>query len=608
MARELGILSILGIAFRFVFTVLRTLVYLIIVFVFVAVVSATVQSPPQVPERAVLLVNPTQIVEESPDFGDFQSFANALGADIDMPTRVRDLVRTLRAAKDDARIKAVHLDLSNLTQVSYVHIDEIGAALRELSDAGKPVFGSSLFMTQTRYALLSYSDEIYLNYFDGIAMLGPLAGASYFAEGLDKLKVERFVYGSGPYKSAGESFVRNEMSAAEREQVSRVLQTRWQRDQARVLGNREISADALREYIESYPELVTEAKGDATSLAIDFGFVDDVGARSRIDARIEEAVGISAGEDRIGHQQYLASLGPDIKDQSKARIAVVYGMGPIQDGSSEFGTIGGDSLAKVIRHLGSSEQVSAIVLRVDSPGGSASASETIRRQLALAQEAGKPVVVSMAGVAASGGYWISATADEVWAHPGTITGSIGAVGIDASLKESFAAIGIHSDYVTTTSVGEALIGDGGISDLRQRMMGVFIDSIYQQFLELAAEGRQKSVEEVHEIAQGRVWVGSDAMDHGLVDRLGGLEDAIASAAELAQLDDYRVTYHQQEQGFKFSLSAVSALLAQDFPVVSKALGALSRALQSAPDTQATAFTWRQGQVYCAACEVAARAQ
>ncbi len=606
--REPGVLSILGIAFRFVFAALRTIVYLIIVFLFVAVVSATVQSPPTVPDAAVLIVDPSQIVEENPDFGEVSAFASAFGVDIDTPIPVRDLVRLLHAAKDDDRIKAVHLDLSNLTQMSYVHIDEVGAALSALSEAGKPVIGSSLLMTQTRYALLSYADEIYLNYFDGIDMLGPVAGASYFAEGLDKLQVERFVYQSGAYKSAGEHFVRNEMSAAEREQVSRLLEVRWQRDQQRVLSNREIDQSAFREYVESYPDLIAQAEGDAARLAIDYGFVEDTGDQQRVNARIEEISGIAPGQHRIGFRRYLASLGDEFVDYSGDQVAVVYGMGAIMDGEPQYGTIGGDSLAKVIRQVAEDEQVRAIVLRVDSPGGSPSASESIRRSLAAAQEAGKPVVVSMARVAASGGYWVSATADQIWAHPQTITGSIGAIGMQTSLNDSLAAIGIHSDYVTTTDVAEEIIGDGGISDLSRRMWGLYIDALYQDFLELAAAGREKSTDEVHELAQGRVWIGSDAKALGLIDAIGGLDEAVASAAELAELEDFSVTYHQQEQSISLSLSAVSAMLDSGYPVLAKLLNSLSELLSVSAPQQEPLQAWRQAQVYCAVCDIAATAR
>ncbi|MCY4041421.1 MAG: signal peptide peptidase SppA [Gammaproteobacteria bacterium] len=606
--KQPGVLSILGIAFRFVFTALRTTVYLIIVFLFVAVVSATFRSPPTVPDEAVLVVNPSQIVEENPEFGEIEALASAFGVDLDTPTRARDLVRLLEAAKDDDRIKAVHLDLSNLSQIAYVHIDEIGAALAALRDAGKPVIGSSLFMTQTRYALLSYADEIYLNYFDGVDMLGPVAGASYFAEGLDKLKVERFVYQSGPYKSAGESFVRNEMSEAEREQVSRLLEARWQRDQQRVLANREIDEKMFLEYVESYPELIADAEGDAARLAIYYGLVEDTGDHAQVNARIEEISGIAAGKHSINFKRYLASLGPELSSQSERQIAVVYGMGPIMDGQPQYGVIGGESLAKVIREVAASDNVRAIVLRVDSPGGSPAASETIRRALAAAQEAGKPVIVSMARVAASGGYWVSATADEIWAHPQTITGSIGAIGMQTSLNEAFASIGIHSDYVTTTQVAEDLVGDGGISDLTRRMWGLYIDALYEDFLELAAEGREKSAEEVHEIAQGRVWIGTDAKRLGLVDGLGGLDDAIASAARLAELEDFSVTYHQQEQSISLSLSAVSAILESGYPVLAKLLNSLSELLSVSAPQKEPQQAWRQAEVYCAVCDIAAAAR
>ena len=606
--KGLGVLSIIGTAFRFIFNVLRTIVYLIILVLFVSVVAAIAGSdaPPKVPDSAVLVVNPTAVVEEYPKFDDFEE-ALIEAFDISTPTRLRDLVRTLEAAKNDDRIKAVHLDLSNLTQMSYVHIDEIGAALRELSAAGKPVIGSTMYLGQFRYALLSYSDEIYLNYFDGLAMIGPIAGGTYMAEGLDNLKVERFVHASGPYKSAGDSLVRNEMSEADREQVLRLLEQRWASDQERVLANRDISAERLQDYIENLPDLLTSSEGDLTELALDYGFAEGTGWRISIDRRIEEATGIAAGKGRIHHSAYFKSLPPDFDFGEKQQVAVVYGMGPIYDGKAQFGAIGGDSLAEVIRKLSNREDVAAIVLRVDSPGGSASASEAIRAQLEVAQDSGKPVVVSMAGVAASGGYWISATADEIWAHPETITGSIGAVGTLLSLDGSFAEIGIHSDRVTTTQVAEDLVGTDGISELNRRTLTLFIDFIYGDFLDLVAEGRNSTREEVHEIAQGRVWVGADAKDLGLIDNLGGLNDAVASAASLAELEEYRVTYHQQKQDLNLSLTTISAMVANDRPVLSKLLGWVAGILGTKQSSGLADNAWRDVRVYCEACEIVAAA-
>lgn len=607
--KGLRIFSIIATAFRFLFNVLRTIVYIIILILFVSVVAAISGSegPPKVPDSAILVVNPTAVVEEYPKFDDFEEvLIDAL--DISTPTRLRDLIRTLEAAQQDDRIKAVHLDLSNLEQMSYVHIDEIGAALRNLSEAGKPVIGSTMYMSQFRYALLSYSDEIHLNYFDGLDLIGPIAEGVYIAEGLDKLKVERFVHGSGPYKSAGDSLVRNDMSEADREQILRLLDKRWASDQARILANRDLTAENLQDYIENFPALLTQSEGDFTELALDYGLAEGAGWRMAIDQRIEEATGIAAGKDRINHRAYLKSLPPEIDFEQKQQIAVVFGMGPIYDGKAQFGAIGGDSFADVIRRLNNQQNVAAIVLRVDSPGGSASASEAIRRQLAAAQENGKPVVVSMAGVAASGGYWISASADEIWAHPDTITGSVGAVGTALSLDESFAAIGIHSDRVTTTEVAEDLVGGKGISDLNRRILTLFIEGIYSDFLDLVASGRDKSREEVHEIAQGRVWTGADAKELGLVDNLGGLDDAVASAASLAELEDYSVTYHQQKQELNLSLSTISAMIAEERPMLSKLLGWFASILGAGQSNPFNDKAWREVRVYCEACQVVATAR
>ena len=603
--KKTGVFSLIGGAFRFLFTLLRTLVYLIILVLFIGIVAAISGDggAPSVPESAVLVVNPTAVVEEYPSFGDFE---NALiqAFDIETPTRVRDLVRALEAAQDDDRIKAVHLDLSNLTEMRSVHVDEIGKALEALSDAGKPVFGSSMFMTQFRYGLLSYGDEVYLNTFGSLDLIGPIAQRTYMSEGLDKLKIERFVYGSGPYKSAGESFVRNDMSDAEREQTTRLLEQRWQEAKERILRNRELDSKELNDYIENLPELWAAADGDAAAVAADSGLVDGTRSRLALEDRIEEATGITAGEDRISFKHYLRTVAPKF-DTAEKRIAVVYGMGPILDGKAQFGYIGGESLARTIRNLRNKDNVAAIVFRVDSPGGSASASEDIREQLELAQLDGKIVVASMGDVAASGGYWVSATADEIWAHPQTITGSIGAVGVNTSLDASFEALGIHDDQVTVTKVAEDLVAPPGIGELQRRLMTIFIRGIYQDFLELVSMGRTKTLEEVHEIAQGRVWSGVDAKDLGLVDHLGGLRDAVASAAKLAELDDYRVTYHQQKQEMNLSLSAISLMLASENSTLSSLLGWLGDLLGE-PSMRSEA-PWRSQQVYCTACESASTA-
>lgn len=605
--RPIGVFSIIGNAFRFMFNVLRTLVYLIILVLFIAVVAAVSgdSGPPSVPESAVLVVNPVEVVEEFPTFDEFeQALIDAF--DIATPTRLRDLIRTLESAKDDERIKAVHLDLSNLTQMRSVHVDEIGAALRALSEAGKPVFGSAMFMNQFRFGLLSYSDEVYLNDFGSVELIGPIAAGTYLAEGLDKLKVERLVYGSGPYKSAGEMLVRNEMSDAEREQTSRLLELRWDMAKERISNNRQIDRNKLEEYVDGLPALWVAAGGDAAAVALEYELVEGTASRQALESRIEEATGIVAGKGRINHTAYFKTLAPAFENERK-QIAVVYGLGPIMDGDAQFGTMGGDSLARKIRGLARDEDVAAIVLRVDSPGGSASASEAIREQLEVAQREGKPVVTSMGDVAASGGYWVSATSDEIWAYPETITGSIGAVGTRLSLDASFESIGIHSDYVTVTKTAEDLVSESGISELEKTLMESFISGLYQDFLELVAAGRDTSVDRVHEIAQGRVWSGLDAKDIGLIDQLGGLNDAINSAAELAGLaeQDYSVTYHQQSQDFNLSITAMSTLLASSHPGLSKFLGWLGDLFGT---QAAVSSSWRSRQVYCSACDIASTAE
>ncbi|MEM6457369.1 MAG: signal peptide peptidase SppA, partial [Acidobacteriota bacterium] len=412
----------------------------------------------------------------------------------------------------------------------------------------------------SRFHLATAADEIHLHP-EGLVLLeGYGQYRTYYKEGLDRFGIQYHVFRVGDYKSAVEPYVRNDMSEEAREANLDWLGDVWTNYLQDVAAARSLDPDAIARFIEEMPTRVRAEQGDIALAALENGLVDQLSHRDAVRDRLIELVGRAADGDgfrRIGHAAYVAQLDarPSEAGTSDGTVGVIVARGTILDGEQPPGTIGGDTVAKLVRQAREDDDIAAIVLRVDSGGGSAFASEVIRRELALARDAGKPVVVSMGSVAASGGYWIATSSDEIWASPSTITGSIGIFGLFPTIDQPLNRyLGMNVDGVGTTSFAGALRPDRPLEPKLGETIQLVIEDGYRDFLERVANAREMTIEEVDAVAGGRVWSGEDAQRVGLVDQLGDLDAAIASAGQLAALgDDPRVTWVAKELTFQEQL-------------------------------------------------------
>ncbi len=555
------VLAILASAWRAVTTarnITMNLIFLVIVFALVAAVLS--DGKPKVPKSAALVIAPKgQIVEQLA--GDPMDMAkDALTGNAKSETLGRDLVRTIRAAKDDKRVKALLLDLNGLSGARLAMLQDLKAAIEDFKESEKPVIATSDFYFKTQYYLASAADEIYLTEMGAVILEGYGRYRTYFRDGLERLEVDSNIIRVGEFKSAVEPFLRDSMSEEAKEANLEWMGDLWRSYLADVAVARGLTPEALTDGIENLNGHLDAVGGDLSQMALDAGLVDHVGGRDLLRQRMIELVGEDEDEhsfNRIGYADYLEVVGEDAKKGKSGKVAVIVAKGTILDGSHPPGTIGGDSTAALIRRARNDEDVKALVLRVDSGGGSAFASELIRQEFVLAREAGKKVVVSMAGVAASGGYWISTASDEIWANPNTITGSIGIFGMLPTYQKPLAKyLGMRVDGVGTTWIAGQGRPDRALDPRLKELATQAIHKGYRDFLSRVAEARDMTTEEVDKIARGRVWSGIDAYEMGLVDKLGGLEEAIASAAELAELgDDYSIEYVEKELDWKDKIVA-----------------------------------------------------
>jgi len=474
-------------------------------------------------------------------------------------TLLKDLVDALAAAKADERISSVYLDLDEMGGAGMTVLEDVAAALADFRSSGKKVVVAGDLFDMRRYYLAAQGDELLLHPQGMVLIEGFGRYRSYYKDAIDRLGVTWNVFRVGEYKSAVEPYLRNDMSPEAKEADLEWMGDLWRAYLAAVAKARKTTPEALTALVDQLPERLKASGGDPAKLALDAKLVDRLATRDEVRKRMIEL----AGEDsksksfrQVALGDYLEALGndrPGAKGKGDA-VAVVVAKGEIVDGTAGPGRVGGDSTAKLIRQARQDEKVKAIVLRVDSPGGSAFASEVIRRELELAREAKKPVVVSMGSVAASGGYWISTSSDEIWASPETITGSIGIFGMFPTIEKPLAKyLGVHVDGVGTTPWAGLRI-DRELPPRAGEAIQAMIDQGYEAFLERVGKARKMTRDQVDKIARGRVWSGADAKGIGLVDHLGGLGKAIESAAAKAKLGKtYRVTYVEKEKSLKEKL-------------------------------------------------------
>ncbi len=552
--------SFLGRIFRGIDGLRRFLLNVLFWGILIGLVAASLGGRVKVPDSAALVLNPRGTIVEQLSAADpvERLVAGASGApQIARETLLKDLLDALRLAKDDARIKAVYLDTNDMASGGFSKLRELRAALAEFKKSGKKVIAYGDDFGQPQYYLAAQADEVYLHP-QGMVLIEGFGGArSYYKEGLDKFGIEVHVFRVGEYKSAVEPFMRNDMSKEAREMALDYLGDLWRDWLSDVAQARKMAPADITALVEALPDRLRAEHGDMAKLALQAKLVDHVAPRDEVRKRLIAL----AGEDKekhsfkqIGYAEYLRAKGGDRSGASgrgKA-VAVVVAKGTILDGSQPAGTVGGDSTARLLRRARENDDVKAVVLRVDSPGGSAFASEIIRREAELVRKAGKPLVVSMSSVAASGGYWISTASDEIWAAPDTITGSIGIFGVFPTFEKPLAKyLGVHTDGVGTTRFTDAIRPDRALDPQVGDVIQQSIDNGYADFLAHVAEARHMTTAQVDKIARGRVWSGEDAKGLGLVDQLGDLQAAIGAAAKRAKLEKgYRVLYVEKEKSFR----------------------------------------------------------
>ena len=480
-------------------------------------------------------------------------FSDIAGGNAVRQYRLRDLVAVLDNAKDDSRVKAVALDLDGFRGGGQTAMSDLSEAIRRVRSSGKPVVAYAVAYTDDSYQLASSASEVWLNPLGAVLISGPGGSNLYFKGLFDKLGVTANVYRVGTYKSAVEPYIRNDMSPEARENYmalgQAVLET-WRESvmRARPKGNVDL-------FLKDMPGAVKSAGGDMAKAALDAGLVDKVGDRRAFEARLADLGGKDTGTPAGYKTIKLASYISDkVEKAPTGPIGVVTIAGLIVDGKASPGSAGGDSIALAIEDGIRAKHIKALVVRVDSPGGSVLASERIRQALLEAKEEKIPVVVSMGNVAASGGYWVSTPADFIYAEPSTITGSIGVFGIIPSFQGTLQKLGVGADGIKTTPLsGEPDLLKGPSPEASQ-LIQEGIESTYRRFLAIVAGSRHKSPADIDKIAQGRVWDGGTARQLGLVDGFGGMSDAIAKAAELAKLGDERgVRYLEPPKSFRDQL-------------------------------------------------------
>jgi len=500
-----------------------------------------------VDQQTTLVIEPVgMIVEEYTGTPLDRAINEAMGQEVP-ETRLRDIVAALDHAAGDDRIVQVLVRTDKLWGLAPGMQIELADAFAGFRDSGKPVIAHGGIMMQGQYMLASMADEIWLDR-DGMLLFeGYGRYRQYYAEGLDKLEVDVNLFRVGEYKSAMEPFIRNDMSEADRQASEAWLGDLWQNWLDQVAIHRGLPVEVLVDLAENFSEAVEVADGDLAAMALDRGLVDRLVSRPEVRTELANR---GTGDSDNGFRKIDFETYADVSGQWRPRadrVGIIVAQGAITEGDHPPGTIGSDSTSRLIRRAASNDRIKAVVLRIDSGGGSAFASEIIRSELMALKEAGKPVIVSMGNIAASGGYWIAMGADEVWAYPTTLTGSIGIFGFFPTFQDTLARIGVHTDGVGTTPLSGALRADRALQEPARKLLQSFIEHGYREFITLVAEYRQMSVDEVDAVAQGRVWTGSQAQRRGLVDQLGTLEQAVASAARSAGIaDDYEVEYIERE--------------------------------------------------------------
>ncbi|WP_433853410.1 signal peptide peptidase SppA [Stenotrophomonas nitritireducens] len=547
-----GLWDVMNFTRRLILNLLFFGLLFLVLILFMVAMGKGASSAKVLQDRTALVIAPEgRLVEQYSTDPVSRALGKALGDTNVEELQLRDLVRAIEAAKDDKKIERVVLNLDKLQPSGFASMREVAAALQELRAAGKQVVAFSENMGQSQYLLAAQADEVYLDPMGSLLLEGLGRYRQYFRAGLqDKLGVDVHLFKVGEYKSAAEPYVLDAASPQAKEADLFWMNDVWQRYLGDIATARRLDAAQLAAGIDTLPEGIAAAGGDLARFALQQKLVDGLKTREEVEALLADR-GVADGDADGGFRQialgdYLTQVDARRSPIDKRpQVAVVVAEGEIAGGDLPAGRIGGVSTSALLREARDDDDVKAVVLRVDSPGGEVFASEQIRREVDALKAAGKPVVVSMGDLAASGGYWISMNADRIYADESTITGSIGIFGMIPNFARSLDKIGVHTDGVGTTRFAGAFDVTRPMEPAVGRVIQSVIDKGYADFTGKVAQARDRSVEAIDEVARGRVWSGAQAKERGLVDEFGGLKAAVADAATRAKLggqDKYRVRY------------------------------------------------------------------
>lgn len=526
------------------------LIFLVLLFFFVTSLSFySPQKEAPTPDSGALVLSLSgDIVEEKQSIDPVSSVLNEkLGLNTGpTETLLQDVLDAITEAGNDDKVTCILLDLSTLGTVGLNQLRSIGEALNEFKSSGKKIIAAEDFYQQKAYYLASFADEIYLNPMGAVDLHGLGAYRLYFKDAINRLKINYHIFRVGSFKSAMEPIMRNSMSEEARSQNLSWLTALWDTIITDISRERNLSREGLRAYTENIASELAMVKGDTALLALETGLVDGLKTREELRQYLAELAGKNQGGTfkQIQLNDYLKTIPRSFIDPPGAggSVGIIIAQGTILNGEQPIGIIGGDTIGELIRKAANNSAINALVLRINSGGGSVFASEVIRQEILEYKKTGKPLVISMGSTAASGGYWIAADADKIWASPVTLTGSIGIFAAIPTFEKSLSELGVYNDGVGTTSLAAALDLTQPLSPPLKESIQISLHHGYDQFLKIVAQGRSMSRKEVTQVAEGRVFDGVTAQRLGLVDELGSLEDAIESAASLAGLEEYSASY------------------------------------------------------------------
>lgn len=530
--------------------VLNTIFLILLIAILVAIFSD--DDIKAVPNNAVLVLNPSGSLVEQKTYDD-SVLDLLLGSNLRIETSMNDVLKTISYAATDDRIQLVLVDFSKLFDVDFAESERIQNALNELNGAGKEIWSHAATYTQGTYMLAMVADRVLMDPMGDLVFSGVTSSTMYYKDLLDKLNVDVDVYAEGEFKTAVEPFTRTDMSDAAKTVNMELVDSLWVRMKQRIASARNVKENALDEYTTALHELVVDNRDGFADLAVNYGFVDALVTKPELDDEYHER--LSPSLRPIKFYDYLPHV-PSSRQFGRPKVGVVVVQGDILGVQTQI-TGQSSSWVKRIEKVRKDDSYRALVLRVISPGGSVIASEEIRRALDDFKETERPLVASFGGTAASGGYWISLPADQIFATPTTLTGSIGVFGLYPNVDDALSEFGVTNDVIRTTPYGLASSLTVKPTDATHSLRALTVKRFYDQFVGLVAKARDKPIEYIEGLAQGRVWLGTDALESGLVDELGEIEVAIARAAELAGLDEYDVEYVQQNAGFLSPLDSLA---------------------------------------------------